>query len=402
MPLKSIPFAEAIKFTRSSDAYIYNSKGVFEKVARDLPRFNYHPITKVLQGIQIEEGRTNLMPSSNAENTLTILTRATYVESGGQKFIDGVSPMRLLREDSTAAASHFAVPVNAQLSAASFYTGSFFVKAAGRSRIELTATGVTGWIPVSPRVRFNLAAGTFEAFGGAIGAMEKVSADIWRVSITAKTGSAVLSSTFYPILMNDNDETVYNGDGSSGVFIGGAQLELGEFVTSHIPTTGAQASRSSDTPLVENVRRWFGVSGSTFYAEFTPGNVGIGGTNLAFYARSKEFPSNSLVVIRRDRSGSVLSLTSDPVGLPTSVADPAGAVEGARLKAAAASDKGGISISVNGRPALSSAPTAQRPLPDIMFIGQTGANSQCVNGHIRSITHYARKMTSAELVGITS
>lgn len=403
MPLKSIPFTDAIKFTRASEAYIYNSAGLLTKVERDLPRFNYDPITKVLQGILIEESRTNLVPNSNAANTFPTITRATYVEQGAQKFVDGTSVMRLLKEDSTPATSHFAQLPSATMVASGFYTGSFYVKAAGRSRMEINVVSTNGWIPAGPKAAFDLTLGTVTLSGGATGTIEKISADIWRVSMTAKVGLTAITSSFYPILLNDAGASVYDGDGVSGIFIGGAQMELGEFPTSHIPTAGAQATRSADTPMVDNVRRWFAVSGSTFHTVFKPGSVGVGGTNLSFYARSRTSASNSLIAIRRDRSGSVLSLTAAPAGLSTSVTDAAASPDGATVRVAMGSDTTGITMSVNGRAVVTSpAGAIERPLPDIMYIGQTGNNSQSVNGHIRSITHYARKLTNAELQGLTA
>lgn len=403
MPLKKIPFADAIKFTRASEAYIYNNLGLLTKVERDLPRFNYDPITKALQGILIEESRTNLVPNSNSETTFPVVTRATYVEQGNQKFVDGTSVMRLLKEDSTAATSHFAQLQAMPMVASGFYTGSFYVKAAGRTKMEINVVSTNGWIPAGPKASFDLTLGTVALSNGATGTIEKISADIWRVSMTAKVGLTAITSSFYPILLDASGASVYDGNGASGIFIGGAQIELGEFPTSHIPTAGTQVTRSADTPMVDNVRRWFSEAGSTFYTEFKPGPVGAGGTNLSFYARQRNDASKSLIAIRRDRSGSVLSLTADNTGLSTSVSDASSSPDGATVKVAAGSNTAGIALSVNGRAVVNSpGGPIKRPLPDIMYIGQTGNNSQSVNGHIRVITHYARKLSNAELQGITS
>ena len=403
MPLKQMPFADVIKFTRSSDAYIYNNLGLFTKVERDLPRFNYDPITKALQGILIEESRTNFVPNSNAANTF-VSSRSTYVEQGGQKFVDGTSVMRILKEDSTAAVSHFAQPPAVPMTASTFYTGSYFVKAAGRTKFELNVVSTNGWIPAGPKATFDLTLGTVALSGGATGTITKISADIWRVTMTAKVGLTGITSSFYPVLLNDAGASVYDGDGVSGIFIGGAQIEMGEFATSHIPTSGAQATRSADNPQIENIKGWFAQSGFTFYTEFQPRRIGLGSTNLSFYARSRASASNSIVAIRRGSAEAIVTgLTSAPAGLVTSVADNQAAANDARLKVAMGADVSGISMSVNGRPVVSSAAGAiERPLPDFMVIGQTGSNSQCTNGHIRVITHYARKLSNTELQGVTA
>lgn len=69
----------------------------------------------------------------------------------------------------------------------------------------------------------------------------------YRCSFTVTKGS--LQNTSYPYFDPINPSTptnsIYAGDGSSGVFIWGAQLEIGSIATNYIPTFGAPATRSA-------------------------------------------------------------------------------------------------------------------------------------------------------------
>lgn len=212
----------------------------------------------VARGILIESGRNNVALNSNAPNTLSA-TRSSYVDTG-EPFPDGVGVLRLLREDTTAGATHFALPTTNNLAANTQYTGSWFVKAAGRTVVQLTVQNTGGWVPATPGVSFDLAKGTFTETNGAIGTMVDCGNGVYRIAMTATTAGSALTSTFYPVLYNGIVSS-YNGDGVSGIFIGGYQLEAGT-LSSYIPTTTTMGTRVADDVNVVSMSPWYTPSGT--------------------------------------------------------------------------------------------------------------------------------------------
>ena len=86
----------------------------------------------------------------------------------------------------------------------------------------------------------------------------------------------------------------YQGDGTSGVYIWGAQLEAGSLSTSVIPTSGSTVTRAADDLVISgSAFDFYNGSEGTFYMELIDKNIldstshlflHAGGNNLIFYS----------------------------------------------------------------------------------------------------------------------
>jgi len=90
----------------------------------------------------------------------------------------------------------------------------------------------------------------------------------WRVAFTYTTDTATsLTIRSFPYV----GAGVLTGDGSSGLYVWGVQLEAGAFPTSYIPTTTATVTRSADVASItgSNFSSWYRQDEGTVFGDFT-------------------------------------------------------------------------------------------------------------------------------------
>ncbi|WP_374648936.1 hypothetical protein [Rhizorhabdus sp.] len=235
-----------------------NSSGFI--AAATCPRFDYDPVTRAPRGILIEEARTNLLTNAERfENGVWTKGNAT-IASNAAAAPDGATTADKLVE-SSGSAEHYVTQVPAFTGGAA-YTFSFFAKAGERSVIACRGTGV--WA-ADPRVRFALSGeGSVTVDSGTPTATITAFPNGWyRCTMTAtptSSGGGEFRLSLY------NSGYGYEGDGISGLYIWGAQLEAGSFATSYIPTLAAAVTRSADnlTMTGTNFSSWFNAPEGTF------------------------------------------------------------------------------------------------------------------------------------------
>jgi hypothetical protein len=233
-----------VTVTRASNtATRVNSSGLIEIVNANLPRFDYDPITLAPKGLLIEESRTNLLRySAQLEIGAWGKTRAT-VTANATVAPDGASTADKIVEDTTASSTHFITQVIA-FTAGTTYVLSAYVKADERNWFDFQLpSSIMGTIR---NAFFDVSNGTLGTVTSGVTAAITFAGNGWyRCSVTfTPTASGSVSFAF---LLADADNSIsYSGDGTSGLFVWGAQLEAGAFATSYIPTVASQVTRNPD------------------------------------------------------------------------------------------------------------------------------------------------------------
>jgi len=207
------------------------------------PRFDHDPDTLECKGLLIEEQRTNLLTYSEEFDNAAWTKSRSSISANATTAPDGTSTADKLVEDTTASSTHqFADSFTP--SASTSYTTSVYVKAAERSIFEIAySTGLTG---SNERVQFNLGTESVSTTAGTPDAssLTFVGNGWYRCSFTC-TASGSPSSTSVTFFSNDGTGISYTGDGTSGIYVWGAQLEAGAFPTSYISSTETFTSRAS-------------------------------------------------------------------------------------------------------------------------------------------------------------
>jgi hypothetical protein len=272
-----------ITFTRASQATFFDADGVLQTASNNTPRFDHDPATGASRGLLIEEARTNLLVRSEEFNDgAWSLTSPTSVTANvtATTAPDGSSTADKLVEANNNNAKR--IYQNITVATTQNYTISVFAKAAERDRLRLTIregfnTG-TSYVTAA----FDLAAGTILSSGaGTTATITSVGNGWYRLTAA---GSVVDGATRAPqfLILDQNDSSTYIGDGTSGLYLWGAQLEVGAFPTSYIPTTTAAATRAADSAIVTPVSSFYNPAEGTLYAAFRPRTVTGTRTLIAF------------------------------------------------------------------------------------------------------------------------
>ena len=189
-------------------------------------------------------------------------------------------------------------------------------------------------------------------------------------------------------------------NGTSGVYIWGAQIEAGAFATSYIPTVAATVTRAADSASMTgtNFSSWFNASEGTFVVEST--EVEGAGSSKSFAARKGATTS----LIRAGRnfgtgqgSGDVFNAGSAQAQIVTANAWNSAAFN----KIAFAYKLNDVGVSLNGGAAATDMIATIPTDCDELSIGTNGVGP-IINGHIKSLTFFNTRKTNAELVTLST
>lgn len=392
--------------SRASTATYIDSAGIIQTAANNIARdqaYGYDS-SGVLRpiGLLLEGAATNLVAYSQsltnwakAGTTLPTVTDNTAVAPDGTQSAGTV----VLTANSTGDDCNISRQFTT--TSGSIYSGSIFVKA-------------TNQADIGKQVLFRHAGNSAYQTVTLSNSWQRV-----ERSETANTTIGVITLVLRPAL-----------GGSVGVVsvdVWGAQAESGAVVTSYIPTTTAATTRAADVyssttstraadvstsvaatrvndsaPILD-MTPWYNQIASSFKVEFTPGPIGVGSTNLAFYTRSSLAIANSLTIVRRGPDVTeAAGIISRPDGSVQMTASDKGSVStGVRIKACISYKLNSAAFATQGKaPILDN--TVELPTPDWLFVGNNGSNSQNLNGHIHSLQYYPVRLSDSQTQLITA
>jgi len=357
-----------------------------------IPRIEYDADGNVL-GLLVEESRTNLFTYSQPTSDGFTVTRASLVTSTVNA-PDGNYAKKLV-EDSTAANSHLLSTGAVGMSLNTTYTMSWFAKAAERDFIAINIySGTTSYW-----TWFDLSNGTVGTATNSPDTFIEYYGDGWyRCGITVTTAASGSPNTAAYIAPSDGTLS-YDGDGTSGIYIWGAQLEAGAFPTSYIPTAGSTATRSADVASIPVADFGYNQSEGTLFVEFDsngsdgadyPQAVAIIGSASTDVARIGFNQTNTAQFVVSTQSGGNQAVLNNGTYTPKSPVKFAGGFE-----------EDNFASSMNGSAAATDVSGSVPSNLETMGIGKW-ATGNYLNGHIKSIKYYPRRLSNAQLVELTS
>jgi hypothetical protein len=234
-------------YTRSTTGTYYGADGLLKTAAINVPRLNYDPATLQYAGLLVEPAATNLVTySAQLDHAAWVKTSAS-VTANTATAPDGTLAADSLIEASDTAQVH-QVQANATITSLATYTASVYAKANTRTKCRLVFLVGAGDVYADA----DLSAGTIgtaTAFSGATAvgsaAITPVGNGWYRIGVSG-VGPAGTTGGLRVELLDGSGNRSYNGNGSSGLYLWGAQLELGAAATSLIPTVAAAVTRAAD------------------------------------------------------------------------------------------------------------------------------------------------------------
>lgn len=394
-PTSYIP-TDPVFTSRASTATYVDSVGKLVTAAANVPRYGYAYANGayVSKGLLVEASATNLYTDSEAMGTGPNVTVSNDVITAP----DGLMTADLVTE-AAASGEHYIADRTAAMTAGQVYTFSAFVKAYKATaprrlylRIAANGNNFVGWFNPYDESASNCK-------------FEKM-ADGWYRCWLTFTAAATASSVVRLQFLTLDNAGVYAGDVNAGLYMWGGQFETGSYPTSYIPTGSAVVTRSSDITSSSVVNRaadvvslslgsWFDSrEGTILVAASKP--EGSFSSNQFFFAIGT---STTRVLADYTNSGRSVGYHGNSEKLIAG----AGALSSWRY-ALAYDATGATAMTLDGASPLAGAytPAASTTL----FVGQSYTSAPgpfgMHNGHIRQLCYYPKRLTNAELQGITA
>jgi len=409
MALVSKNFSDIITFTRASTATYFDSTGTLQSAAIDAPRFDYNPSTLAAQGLLIEESRTNSIrnntmvgavagtPGTLPTNWQIVNTAGLSTSVIGSGVEAGVSYVDVRVFGTTTNTIFTIAPELGGTVAATVgqtWTNSSFIKITAGSTANINAIQF-GWSEqnsVPAFIDFNVGTVSVSTTGSLASNRRSYSA----------TNIQAATAFIRPAI----NLAVNNGVAIDITLrIGLPQMELGSFATSVIPTTTTALTRAADDAVINTLSPWYSATAGTLFAEYNiPFALTAGtGPRLASLQGAGGPAVDELPLFIVQISGKAASVNAFTAGVNAGRVDAtASFATNTTTKAAYAYALNDRSVTTGGSVPTTSAAVYTIPTVTLMRLGTQGSGISQINGYLRRVSFFPRRLSNAELQALTT
>jgi hypothetical protein len=253
-------------------------------ITADIPRLDY--TGGGCPSLLLEPQRTNLVLYSEQFDNAAWTKVGATITANAAVSPDGFTNSDKLIASAAPLTTHFMAAVVSKAASNIAYTFSCYAKnVEGLNLRLLLDDSATAGSPAGQGANLdvNLTTGaeiapatTFGAgFSNVSGRVDLAGNGFYRIQLTVTSNTATSIRAAFNLLSGTT--SVFTGNGTDGVLIYGAQLEVGSYATSYIPTLGASVTRVADSASKTSASALIGQTEGTIFWEFqleTPAATG--------------------------------------------------------------------------------------------------------------------------------
>jgi hypothetical protein len=370
-------------------------------VAIDTPAIEYNT-DGTYKGLLVEPASTNLCLRSEDINTTWVDINATPTQST-EETPDGDTTNKYIKlvDDSGGGTGSVYVIQIITVVGGTKYTASVFLKKSGLNWARVQAEN-TGGVDDDPNQYFDLDNGVLGTGSAGVedATIEEYPNGWYRCSITWTQGAADTSFGFRIQVADADLDATVDRDGTSSIFVWGAQVEASPIATSYIPTTTASVTRNKDDISLTGASDLIGQSEGTLYIEVDWRLAS--GTFQRLLAANDGTEYHRVLILKSNSDELRMYAEANDVVL-TNQGESSTSYSGIQKFAFAYADadfelyRNGSSISSDTDGSLASLAT----LTDIE-LGQSVGEGNQANMHIRAVALYKTRLTDDQLADLTS
>ncbi|TFG71292.1 MAG: hypothetical protein E4H27_04940 [Anaerolineales bacterium] len=393
-----------LSIVRATIGTYYDSSGILQTASSGVARFDHNPATGASLGLLVEEARTNICLQSEDFTT-------TWVEGGNSLTIVGnesVAPDgnttadKIIDDSSTGTGNVFAFQ-NLTFAINTVFTASIYAEKDGLNWAYIKIASLGALVINQSYDLINGVVGTASA-GVSGSAIEDVGNGWFRCSLTFTSDAADTAGSFQIFAADGDSDVTVDLDGTSSIFVWGAQLEVGNFPTSYIPTTTIEVTRDKEKIQTTDLS-WLNTTVGTMFAEFTAGWIAPEpNDSRRVWTLSDQSADNRITMFENIDLGvfdTQVNITDATVAQGTTV-DDTNYGDKQNVKHAYAWATNDLAAVTNGRTAIVDA-TASIPTGFTEFgVGQSATDIKQLNGHIAEIRYYNERKNNQFLEDLSN
>lgn len=384
-----------VTFTRASTGYYYNSSGIVTSASTNAARFDYNPNTLALNGLLIEEARTNMVIAGTVIGNGSWFNQDQTVTLNNSTAPDGTTTATLQTATATNA-ENFSIGLH---TAAGNYAESVFVKPGTSAGILF---GLSDRTANAVQIVFTFGTQTFITTGGTAGngtvvagspSFQVLPNGWYRLSFVANFSGTTSPESFVVGPQISTSGSITTG---GTILVWGAQDEAGAFVTSPILTPSSSQTRAQDNAIITSPL-WFNATTGSFAT-----NALVEGLNTARVSAVTSFNDTTAA----NDIFTLLSTTSKPEGgiIVTSTEKDSGgalsAVTANTLFKTGVVYASGANLAATGGSSDTAGTFGASTLPSgitQVTFGDNAAKAKTLNGWIQKLNYWNTALTAAQL-----